>query len=80
MFFVSRKDFIKLLEFICSVGGIVYYQELYDKIIKNNCNLSDGELFEEIKSISSLFKGWVKEFTWAKEDLEYMNSIISITK
>lgn len=77
---MSRKEFIGLLEFICSVGGITYYQELYEKMIKSNCNISDNQMFEEIKCIASLFQDWMKEYTWSKEDLECMNYIINIAK
>lgn len=77
---MSKKEFIKLLEFICSVGGSDYYQELYSKMIKSDCNISDIENFNELKCIAELFKTWIKEYTWSKEDTEYMAYIINIAK
>lgn len=77
---MSRKEFMKLLEFICSVGGVEYYERLYDRLSKNECNMSDDENFNELQYIAHLFEIWMEEYTWSKEDELYMNSIINMTK
>lgn len=77
---MNRKEFLKLLEFICSVGGINYYEDLLERLKNNSCNISDDEQFKELKGIASLFKTWVSEFEWSSEDVNYMNYVINISK
>lgn len=77
---MNRKEFLKLLDFICSVGGINYYEDLLSRLKNNNCNISDNEQFEELKGIATLFKTWIAEYDWSKEDIDYMNYVINISK
>ena len=77
---MSRKNFIELIEFVADVGGIIYYEELLERLRSDKCNISEDKMMEEIKEIASLFVIWLKEYTWSTEDINYMNYVINISK
>ena len=76
---MNRKDFLELVSFVASVGGIMYYEELLEELKNNKCNISENKIMEEIKEIAYIFKSWLKEYKWSNEDVNYMKYVINIS-
>ena len=77
---MNKKEFLKLINFVASKGGIIYYEELLEELKNNKCNISEIKMMEEIKEISNIFKVWLKEFKWPNKDINYMHYIINISE
>ena len=59
----------KCVEFIVANGGSDYYEWLLD-------NLDTADITAEMEDIKDLFRIWLEEFNWDKEDTNFMKEVI----
>ena len=59
----------KCVEFIVDNGGSDYYEWLLD-------NLDTADITAEMEDIKDLFRIWLEEFNWDKEDTNFMKEVI----
>ena len=61
--------FRKYVEFIVNNGGSDYYAWLLE-------NLGTADITAEMEDIKDLFRIWLKEFDWSKNDTDFMKEAI----
>ena len=59
----------KCVEFIVDNGGSDYYEWLLD-------NLDTADITAEMEDIKDIFRIWLEEFNWDKEDTNFMKEVI----
>ena len=59
----------KCVEFIVDNGGSDYYEWLLD-------NLDTADITAEMEDIKDIFRIWLEEFNWDKEDTNFMKEAI----
>ncbi len=59
----------KCVEFIVDNGGSDYYEWLLD-------NLDTADITAEMEDIKDIFRIWLEEFNWDKEDANFMKEVI----
>ena len=59
----------KCVEFIVDNGGSDYYEWLLD-------NLDTADITAEMEDIKDIFRIWLEEFNWDKEDTSFMKEVI----
>ena len=61
--------FRNCVQFIVNNGGSDYYSWLLE-------NLGTADIAAEMEDIKDLFKVWLEEFNWSKDDADFMKEAI----